>query len=170
MGNPDIGQVGKHFSSTYQPKYRGRRKSKIVAALKEMKLSAQDVRAAFSIILDMGEEELKATIADKKKPWMFRVLAKSYLQDWFNGNLGNTATMLERALGKPVQPIEHSGAVAALQYSPEERKAILDEYYKNNPNLLPGGSDGSTGPAEGITGAAEKTEQEEPGPPEDANP
>ena len=100
MTNPNPNQSTR-FSSTNQPKNKnGRKKSKLIAFIKEEELSSDDVSAAIKLVLLMNEAELKELGNDKEKPMLLRSFANAMADDIKRGGLSNINSLLDRAIGK----------------------------------------------------------------------
>jgi hypothetical protein len=171
MANPQLGIEGLpyQFSSTRQPANAGRKPSKLKKYLKDNNLSSLDARLIAKNMLNLSREELKVLAADETKPILITGAAKALLADVLRGKADIIAWLQDRAWGKAEQRIEHAGAVGVVAFTPAERKAALDEYIKNNPDILRGGGDAAAGEAEGPPRRVEEADEKKPGTPESAD-
>ena len=103
------------FSSTNQPdpsrRSGGRKPSVLKKYIKDNNLDAYDVAAAAKYILPKSREELGELIKDPKVPILIQAFARAVLQDFKKGNTSNVMAILDRAVGRPKQEVEHSGEI-----------------------------------------------------------
>lgn len=101
----------------------GRPKSMIRAVIDEardildVKLTRYDVMTLTSSIQSMSQYELKKLVADTNTPGFIAVIASAILGDINNGEMKNTAFMLE---------FQHGKALQAIQMENTIREDILD--------------------------------------------
>jgi predicted ArsR family transcriptional regulator len=93
---------GKQFSSTRQPKNRGRKK-KIYTILKEKGYSGEDIKTAFGEMAWYTLKELKEVHADEKKPVIMRIVANQLFQALKKADWHKIKEILEHVIGKPTQ-------------------------------------------------------------------
>ena len=101
----------------------GRPKSMIRAVIDEardfldVKLTRYDVMTLTSRVQSMSQYELKKLVADTNTPGFIAVIASAILGDINNGEMKNTAFMLE---------FQHGKALQAIQMENSIREDILD--------------------------------------------
>lgn len=101
----------------------GRPKSMIRAVIDEardfldVKLTRYDVMTLTSHVQSMSQYELKKLVADVNTPGFIAVIASAILGDINNGEMKNTAFMLE---------FQHGKALQAIQMENSIREDILD--------------------------------------------
>ncbi len=153
----------KQFSSTYQPKNRGRKPSQLRKFIKDNNIDREDVALMIkNVLFSRSYDQLTEMLQDTKQPMIIRLFIKSFLSDFKRGSLINLNYMLDRAFGTPQQEVNVSGNINIDQLTFEEREAIIDEYLAGK-GYMPGGGDASDRPADGVPGGSEETQQEEPG-------
>jgi len=129
IGNPNISQYGKKFSSTNQPppERKGRKPSKLKKYLKDNNVTANDLALlAKNVLFTYSEEQLKDLLVDKTKPMIIRLMVRAFLEDFKKGSMINTDRIIDRAFGAPDQNI----MMMVSQMTPEERQAKIEELYK----------------------------------------
>ena len=118
------------FSKTNQPANRGRKPSSIKKFIKDNNLNYNDVSAMAKYILPLNENQIMDLAADKNKPLVMRVFARSVLQDIKKGNLQNVMILIERAVGKPKEIQETYTPAGPEGLTKEEREARAEELIK----------------------------------------
>lgn len=109
-GNPNIGKIGRHFSSTYQPENRGAHNpiSDTVKKLREQgvsKPSYAEIQSIFLHLASLPLMKVKELEEDENQAMLTRVVAKEIR----SGQKGFTALqyILDRTFGKPTQVTEN---------------------------------------------------------------
>ena len=98
MANPNPNTSGlKQFSSTYQPKNRGRKPSAIKKAIKSNGISAEDIQNCFLYVLGKTREELQDIVRNPKESIILVAAATAMLKDLSKGSLGNISTVIRKA-------------------------------------------------------------------------
>jgi hypothetical protein len=144
MPNPEnlIGK-GNRFTSTNQPKNRGRKPSIFKKWSKEYDISEKDIKDlmlnltfAYTVgevkeLIKQAEENEKEGNVDKLPLGVAQFLAGS-VRDIKRGDLKAWWSMLDRSYGKPAQSIEMSasGDMLFTALGPEERKKRIAELLK----------------------------------------
>lgn len=125
------------FSSTYQPKNPGRKKSKIREFAIESDLSAADVKNLILGIFEKTEEELKTIGKDKSQPMLLRAFVKAFADDVNSGKLYNINSLLDRAGFKVADKKEISGhlGIAGIELTEEDNKKFGENMKSVFPNL-----------------------------------
>lgn len=115
------------FSSTNQPKKRGRRPSKLKKYIEDNTLSSTDIGAAAKYLLPKSQTELENILQDKDVPILIRLFARAIVADLKNGNLRNLDKILDRGIGKPMATVDlkttHDIMTVDIAFSPEEEAA-----------------------------------------------
>lgn len=103
-GNPNPKQenLAPRFSSTNQPKNRGRKKSTLKALTIGEGLTSDDSARIMKWVAGMNMDEMKQVVMDEKQPVIVRVFVKAVLRDFKNGQLDNIEKIMDRAFGKAV--------------------------------------------------------------------
>ena len=108
-GNPNISKYGNRFSKENQPDHKpGPKPSRIRAYIQENDLSTNDVSAAIRALAEMSAKELKAVYDDDDAPVLLRGFAIAIMTEMKRGGLLNIEALLNRALGKPKESVEHT--------------------------------------------------------------
>ena len=121
-GNKNInGNDGNTFSSTNQPKNRGRKKN-IYTIIKEKGYSTDDIRTVFGELMYYTLDELKEAAKDESKPIITRIVAQQFSvayekKDWYK-----IKEILEHTIGKAKQEIkqENVGETVNIIVKPKE--------------------------------------------------
>ena len=159
------------FSSTNQPKIRGRKKRQLKRFIKESNIRIEDQVAIFEeIIAQYDIKEIKRMIQtekdDKGEPlsgllWGFLVAwIKDTQRGWSSGGI-NTA-LRERKYGKVPERV-HQVTEDITVMTPSERKERIDQLYQIYKNQMSGSGDTTAEQPEGAPGRTEKAIKEEPG-------
>lgn len=106
--------IGKKFSSTYQPQNRGRKKSKFrlfMEALEEKgeNLSMEDYQKTITRLLTLTPAELKEVANNKDAPLVLVIIASAISGDIESKSMGNIEKMADRAFGKALAKTEVTG-------------------------------------------------------------
>ena len=96
------------FTSSNQPPSKGRKKNKLKLLVEESDLSSDDISNLIKKMFELTEDELKALVGNKEKPFLLRAYARALFDDAQQGRLYNINTMLERAIGKVTEKREIS--------------------------------------------------------------
>ena len=100
-GNKNInGNDGNTFSSTNQPKNKGRKK-KIYTVIKQMGYSADDIKTAFGELAFYTLTELKKIHDDESKPIITRIIANQFFMALKKSDWNKIKEILEHVIGKP---------------------------------------------------------------------
>lgn len=91
---------GKRFSSEYQPKKQGRKKSKLKGMIEKNDLSSEDISDLIINLFDKTREELDIISYDEEQPFLLRAFVKSMIKDIDGDSLYNINSLLDRAIGK----------------------------------------------------------------------
>jgi hypothetical protein len=128
---------GKQFSSTYQPKNKGRKPSKLKKYIKDNNIGAPDVSCVIkNVLFSYTQDQLKEVLTDTKKPMIVRLFIKAFLTDFKYGNLTNVDKLLNRAFGAPDQNVNMAGDVGLniTNIPPSERKERIDKLIQERIN------------------------------------
>ncbi|MCK4813007.1 MAG: hypothetical protein KAT14_03615 [Candidatus Marinimicrobia bacterium] len=106
-GDPPIGK-GNRFSSTNQPKNRGRKPSILKKYIKDNGVTTDDMLHCFKYVLGKSMEELKEIIKDPKKPVVIVSAATAVLKDMTKGKMDNISTIMRKANIDPEQSVSDS--------------------------------------------------------------
>lgn len=96
------GKDGNNFSSSNQPKNRGRKK-KIYTILKEKGYCSEDIKTAFGELAFYTISELKKVYDDESKPIIIRIISNQFFQALKKSDWTKIKEILEHVIGKPVQ-------------------------------------------------------------------
>ena len=99
------------FSSENQPKKNGRKKSKLKGMIEKNDLSSDDISDLIINLFDKTKEELEVISNDYEQPFLLRAFVKAMIKDLEGDSLYNINSLLDRAIGKPKDKVEHSGSV-----------------------------------------------------------
>lgn len=125
--NPDTSGLKPPFSKDNQPKNRGRKPSRVKAYIEDNGLNHNDVASMAKYILPLSEEELDKIQNDQEVPFMIRLFAKAIVTDMERGYLDNVMKIMDRAVGKPQERMEHSGELATTTETREEKQKRIKE-------------------------------------------
>lgn len=107
--NPNSLKNLKPFTSTRQPKNKGRKK-KIYTILKEKGYNGQDIKLAFGELAWYTIDELKLVFKDDSKPIIARIVANQYFLALTKGDWSRIKEIMEYTIGKPDQSINLTNA------------------------------------------------------------
>lgn len=128
MGRYDGLKKGKRFSSEYQPEKNGRKPSKLKEYIKENNIGQKEVSDLIkNLVFEHNIDELEEMANDRTKPFIITSLLTAFLKDIERGTIYNTNPIMDRAIGKPKERIEHSGELTVTQMTREERQARIKE-------------------------------------------
>lgn len=131
---------GKQFSSTYQPANRGRKKSayrQLIEQLEENglpRISNEEYNRISSGVIRQPTPILVEIEKDEDTPVFVRTDIRGLLNDMKVGSTRTLDKILDRILGRPMQPTEnkHDVVVKPRTLTPEEAKeyikTIQEEY------------------------------------------
>lgn len=136
IGNPNIKNYAKKFTSTYQPANAGRKPSQLKKFIKENGIGSEDVSLMMKNIILAGKtfDDLKKLLEDETQPMVIRLFIKAFLTDFKNGTLNNFEIFLNRIFGNPKQPIQFEQSIT--QISPEQREELLKDLLKKNKDKI----------------------------------
>ncbi len=97
---------GKQFTSGYQPKKNGRRKSKLKGLIDKCELSSDDISDLIKTLFDKTENELIEYGDDAAKPFLMRAFCKALIKDMDQGGIYNINSLLDRSIGKVTDKVE----------------------------------------------------------------
>lgn len=120
----------KPFTSTHQPNNNGRPKKFITAVTEATGYKKSQVNDCYLTMLKLPMLELKRIADDPKTPSLEVLVARGIHGDAKRGELKNLESMLNRAIGKPIDKTEHSGEIQVDIYqnlSKAELKKELDK-------------------------------------------
>ena len=132
-GNPNLAAEGAkyRFSSTNQPKKRGRLPSKLKKFVKDNSVSKADVDAIFTnLIFGSTLEELQEMTKkgnQEKLPVIVALLISAFIADIKKGTLSEVNTVLDRIYGKATQQVEVGERKSDIPDDPEERSALAEQ-------------------------------------------
>lgn len=122
----------KQFSSTNQPQNNGRPKKFITTVTEATGYKKSQVNDCYLTMLKLPMLELKRIADDPKTPSLEVLVARGIHGDAKRGELKNLESMLNRAIGKPVENIEVDGNInLGLSKEMEIAVKILNERNKN---------------------------------------
>lgn len=117
---------GKQFSSTYQPKNRGRKPSYMKKWLKENNVGTADIRMIFSnILLAKNLEQMKEIMKDPKTPPLVSFLIGPMLRDAKAGKTTTIQWLTQYAYGLPKQEVESLNLNAGVESMTKEQRQVL---------------------------------------------
>lgn len=99
--NPNTKGLKPPFSSTNQPKKKGRKPSVLKKFIKDNNLTADDIARAAKFLLPKTKKELSSLKNDPSVPIVITLFVEGLLKDLENGYLNNILKMFDRAFGKP---------------------------------------------------------------------
>jgi hypothetical protein len=106
MSNPEIANIGKKFTSEYQPNNTGRRKNRFKQTQNDFELSIEDMRQVITDMLSMSPEEIKALKDNKEEPAYRLVIASAIFNCIKTGNWSQVNYMFDRLFGKAKENID----------------------------------------------------------------
>lgn len=170
---PWLEEAGKktQFSSTHQPKRKGRKPRQLKKYLKDTGLTIEDQVDIFeNLIAKHSAQELKKMIQTMKDDkgddlnglvWGFLI---AWLADakrgWSGG--GINSVLRDRKYGKVPEKV-HQVTEDITNLTPDQRKERIDGLIEIYRNQMSGSSDSGTEQSERPTGGLEETQQEESG-------
>jgi len=101
----------KKFTTENQPEKNGRKRSKLKELSIEQDLSSVDVSNIIIAMFDKTKEELDIIKSDPEEPFLLRAFVKAMIKDMESDSLYNINTLLDRAIGKAKEKVEHSGSI-----------------------------------------------------------
>ena len=113
------------WSSTNQPKNRGRKPSSVKKYIKDNNLTYDDVAQMAKYILPLNEEGLKKLILDPKTPIIIRTFSKAVFSDLKKSSIHNIMALIDRAVGKPKERQEISGPDGGPIITRDERTLLI---------------------------------------------
>lgn len=114
------------FSSTYQPKNRGKKPSYMKKWLKENNVGTADIRIVFSnILLAKNLEQMKEIMKDPKTPPLVSFLIGPMLRDAKAGKTTTIQWLTQYAYGLPKQEVESLNLNAGVESMTKEQRSIL---------------------------------------------
>jgi hypothetical protein len=124
--NPAVGQ-STQFTAINQPHNNGRKPSKLRKYIKDNNLSAIDIVLMVKQFYGKSREEIQDMAADPKAPIFISGIAKALLSDFLKGRVEVIAWLTDRGFGKAIEKLELSGRLDITQWTPEQRKARIEE-------------------------------------------
>jgi hypothetical protein len=97
----------KKFSSEYQPEKNGRPR-KWISELKESGYKSSEVNDCILVMLSMTLDELAEVYKNPKATIMEKTVANALKRSLEKGSLYSIDTLLNRAVGKPKESIDHT--------------------------------------------------------------
>jgi hypothetical protein len=97
----------KKFSSEYQPEKNGRPR-KWISELKESGYKSSEVNDCILVMLSMTLEELADVYKNPKATILEKTVANALKRSLEKGSLYSLDTLLNRAVGKPKESIDHT--------------------------------------------------------------
>ncbi len=128
MANPNPKQENlTPFSSTYQPKNRGKKPPHMKKWLKNNNVGTADIRLVFSnILLAKNIDQMKEIMADPKTPPLVSFLIGPMIKDAKAGRTTTIQWLTQYAYGMPKQEIESVNLNADIDaLSKEQRTELL---------------------------------------------
>ena len=117
----------KPFTSEYQPKNKGVKKSRLRAFIKENDLGRVDIQIIAKQLLDVPMETVKAIASDPKKPILLAGAAMALLKDMKTGRTDTIRWLADRGFGQATQVVENRNhEIKPEDMDPETR----DKYWK----------------------------------------
>ena len=105
MNNPELPNIGKKFSSDYQPENAGRKKNRFKQIQNDFELSIDDMRQVITDLLSMSPEEIKALKDNKEEPAYRLVIASAIFNCIKTGNWTQVNYMFDRLFGKATENV-----------------------------------------------------------------
>ena len=129
MANPHPNMSGlTPFSSTYQPKKKGRKPSLLKKYNKTVNFSNYDLQKICVILATKKKfDDLKNIIKDKEDSLLVYNMAMAMIKDISKGKTDTMRWLLERAFGQSVQPMQIEGNMDITTLTQEQRKKRIDE-------------------------------------------
>lgn len=117
MSNPNPYPPGRNvFSSTNQPKNRGRKPSVLKKYIRDNGVTAEDMMHAFRYVAGLDRDKLQEIVKDPKQPAIIVVAASAMLGDIMKKKLDNTSTVMRKAHIDPEKMLQDSSG--SDSYSP----------------------------------------------------
>lgn len=129
MANPNPNMSGlTPFTSTYQPKKKGRKPSQWKKFCKEYDLSDIDRKFVAQVLLSKkSKDEIFKMVNEKELPFGVWAACVAAISDAKKGGTGFLTYLFDAAFGKQTDKVEHSGGMFFDKMPPELRKARLKE-------------------------------------------
>lgn len=102
-GNPNITEIGKKFTSEYQPENAGRKKNIFKEIQKDFDLSIDDTRQVIKDVLSMSIDDIVKLKDDKSEPAYRLAIASAVLGCIKSGNWTQINYMFDRLFGKATE-------------------------------------------------------------------
>ena len=131
MNNPDLGKVGKHFSSEYQPENTGRKKNRFKQIQNDFELSLDDMKQVINDILSMTDIERQDVIDSDTEPGYRKAIASAVKGCIKSSNWTQINYMFDRLFGKAVEAhrlVNKDNEDIPLTIKTEEENRIKEEY------------------------------------------
>jgi hypothetical protein len=156
----------KKFSSTYQPKNPGPKKSRLRSFIKENDLGTRDITVISRLLVDLPLEKIAELARDKTKPILLTNAAAALLKDIQRGKTDTVQWLIDRGFGQAKQVVENVNLdfdPAAID--PVTRDKMLRELVKefdleDYRDKVQGSDDAAGGCSSGVSGETEKDIQE----------
>ena len=117
----------KKFSSTYQPKNPGPKKSRLRSFIKENDLGNRDITTISRLLVDLPLEKIAELARDKTKPILLTNAAAALLKDIQRGKTDTVQWLIDRGFGQAKQVVEQTSIeVRPEDMDPETR----DRYWR----------------------------------------
>jgi hypothetical protein len=171
MANPrGTPETLKMFSSEYQPKTHGPKKSRLRSFIKENDLGTRDITVISRLLVDLPLEKIAELARDKTKPILLTNAAAALLKDIQRGKTDTVQWLIDRGFGQAKQVVENTNIeVRPEDLPPAERDKIAFEIArrmlneeKNDSSKMQGSDDAAGGCPAGVPGEAEEDLQEKP--------
>ena len=120
---------GNTFSSTNQPANRGRKKN-IYTIVRDVGYSKDDITTAFRELVWYTLPQLKKLHSDEKKPAIIRIISNQIYLALKKGDMNKIKEILEYTIGKPSQPLSHSGSIGTGDIILNVTETAADEIRK----------------------------------------
>ena len=135
VGNPDIYKYGKRFSSTYQPKKKGRPPQNLRKFVKGVDVSREDMQDFFAMMAVKFKtiEEVKQAVGDPEAHPIVRIYGKAILSEFARNKVDTIERIINRAWGLPGEHTTNKNvninttAEQAASMSPEERQEYMNK-------------------------------------------
>lgn len=129
MSNPNPYPPGRNvFSSTNQPKNRGKKPSQVKKFIKDNNIDADDISRMSKYILPLTLDQMETLAKDPKTPFLLKLYIKSLMMDFKKGSLDGINKIMDRAVGKMTDNISVKGSFLNVNEDLGNSEARNNEY------------------------------------------
>lgn len=128
-GYDNIKGKGNRFSSTNQPKNRGRKPRLYTIAKKVYRISYEEWCDVAMYLMQCPKQEVERIASDPDTPIWVASICRALHKDAGRGSMDSLNSIIDRTFGKPriSADVEHHGGVALNITTDEETKRIIEK-------------------------------------------